>query len=182
MKIYIARHGQTDWNIQHKAQGRTDIPLNETGIKQAEALAKNIKDIKFTTVYSSPLKRAAETAKIATSGRYEIIYDDRIIERSFGAYEGREITNGWTGTVGQDIGDLRLNTNVGGIESVKDVLARTKAFLDDLKAKHSNNDVILIVTHGQASRGLHHNLVGYNDDTDWWSVEYGNAEARAYEL
>ena len=52
MKIYIARHGLTDWNVQYKAQGRSDIPLNETGITQAEALRDNIKDLKFDTVYA----------------------------------------------------------------------------------------------------------------------------------
>lgn len=181
MKVYIARHGQTDWNTQHRAQGRTDIPLNETGCAQAKVLRDNIKGTKFTAVYASPLRRAAETAQIATDGKYNILYDDRLMERSFGDFEGKEINN-WVQDAGYDIGDLRLNTNIGNIEPVKDVLARTKAFLDDLKAKHGDEDVILVVAHGQVSRGLHHNLVGYTDDTDWWSVEYGNAEAREYEL
>lgn len=179
MKIYIARHGQTDWNVQHKAQGHSDIPLNETGIQQAEALRDNIKDIKFTAVYASPLKRAAKTTEIATSGKYPITFDERLVERSFGDYEGTEI-NGWVEATGYDIGDIRLNTNVGNIEPVKDVLARTKNFLDDLKTKHNDNDVILIVAHGQVARGFHHNLTGYTDDTDWWSVNYNNAEARKY--
>ncbi|MBR3319189.1 histidine phosphatase family protein [Candidatus Saccharibacteria bacterium] len=181
MRIYIARHGQTDWNIQHRAQGRSDIPLNETGRNQAEALREKIKDIKFTAVYASPLKRAAETAQIATDEKYNITYDDRLVERSFGDFEGK-VVNDWVEATGYDIGDLKLNTNIGGIEPVKDVLARTKSFLDDLKAKHGDDDVILIVAHGQASRGLHHNLVGYTDDTDWWSVKFDNAEAREYIL
>ena len=181
MKIYIARHGQTDWNIQHKAQGHTNIPLNATGIKQAEELRDNIKNIKFTTVYASPLKRAAKTAEIATDGKCKIVFDDRLVERSFGDYEGKEI-NGWVEATGYDIGNLRLNTGVGNIEPVKEVLARTKNFLDDLKIKHNDEDVILIVAHGQVARGFHHNLVGYTDDTDWWSVNYRNAEAREYEF
>ena len=181
MKVYIARHGQTDWNIQRRAQGRSDIPLNETGRAQAKNLHDNTKDIQFTAVYASPLKRAAETAQIATDGKYNIIYDDRLMERSFGDFEGKKI-NDWVQDAGYDIGDLKLNTNVGNIEPVKDVLARTKAFLDDLKDRHSGKDVVLVVAHGQVSRGLHHNLVGYTDDTDWWSVEYGNAEAREYRL
>lgn len=182
MKIYIARHGQTDWNNEHRAQGRTDIPLNDTGIKQAEALRENIKDVRFDAVYASPLKRAAKTAEVAVGDRNEIIYDDRLVERSFGDYEGKVI-NGWVeATGGIDIGDIKLNSNIGNIEPVKEVLARTKAFLDDIKSKHHDNDVILVVAHGQVSRGFHHNLVGYTEDTDWWSVNYGNAEARAYDL
>lgn len=181
MKLYIVRHGQTDWNIQHKAQGRTDIPLNETGIKQAKSLCDKIKDIKFDAVYVSPLKRARKTAEIATDGKYEIAFDDRLMERSFGDYEGKEI-NGWVETTGYDIDDLKLNTNVGNIEPVRDVLARTKAVLDDIKTRHSDDATILIVAHGQVVRGLHHNIMGYTDDADWWSVEYGNAEAREYNI
>ncbi len=181
MKVYIVRHGQTDWNVQHKAQGRSDIPLNETGRRQAEELRDKIKDIKFDAVYASPLKRARETAEIATDGEYKIVFDDRLMERSFGDFEGKEISS-WLEATGYDIGDLKLNTNVGNIEPVCDVLARTKAVLDDIKTKHDNDKVILIVAHGQVVRGLHHNIAGYTDDTDWWSVEYGNAEAREYEL
>lgn len=91
MKLYIARHGQTDWNTKHKAQSHTDIPLNETGMKQAEALRDNIKDIKFTAVYASLLKRAAKTDEIATDDKYDIVYDNCLMERSFGNYEGREV-------------------------------------------------------------------------------------------
>lgn len=181
MRLYIARHGQTDWNVQHKAQGHTDILLNETGREQAQKLRDNIKDVRFDAAYASPLKRAAETAQIAADGRLKIIYDDRLKERSFGDFEGQKI-NDWVEATGVDIGDLKLNSNVGKIESVRDVLARTKDFLDDIKVKHSENETILIVAYGQVVRGFHHNLVGYDDDTNWWSVEYGNAEAREYTL
>ena len=138
MKVYIVRHGQTDWNVQHKAQGRSDIPLNETGRRQAEELRDKIKDIKFDAVYASPLKRARETAEIATDGEYKIVFDDRLMERSFGDFEGKEISS-WLEATGYDIGDLKLNTNVGNIEPVCDVLARTKVVLDDIKTKHDND-------------------------------------------
>lgn len=91
MKLYLARHGETDWNAQHKAQGGMDILLNATGIQQAEALRDQIKNIDFTTVYSSPLQRAARTAQIATDGKYEIIYDDHLRERLFGSFEGQSL-------------------------------------------------------------------------------------------
>ena len=55
MKIYFARHGQTDWNIQRKVQGTTDIPLNENGIRQAQELCKNLeyRKISFEKIYTS---------------------------------------------------------------------------------------------------------------------------------
>lgn len=65
MKIHIARHGLTDWNKEMRAQGRKDLSLNAEGRAQAEELRDKIRDIEFTAVYASPLKRAAETAQIA---------------------------------------------------------------------------------------------------------------------
>lgn len=181
MRIYLARHGQTDWNLEHKAQGRTDIPLNKTGVKQAEELRERIKDLDFDVCYASPLSRAKQTAEIAVDGRCEIIFDERLMEREYGDYEGK-LVNSWLETVGEDIGDLKLNTNKGGMEPVREVLARTKAVLDDIKDKYGDDSKILIVSHGQVSRGLNFNLVGYDDDTVWWSCEFGNAEVREYEV
>ena len=87
--LYIMRHGKTDWNEQHKLQGRTDIPLNDDGIKMAEAAALKYKDVHFDICYCSPLKRAKKTAEILLAGRdIPIISDDRLVEMSFGKYEG----------------------------------------------------------------------------------------------
>lgn len=68
MKIYFARHGQTDWNIQRKVQGTTDIPLNENGIRQAQELCKNLEDrkISFEKIYTSYQTRAVKTAQIVS--------------------------------------------------------------------------------------------------------------------
>lgn len=89
--LYIMRHGKTDWNALHKLQGRTDIPLNDDGRKMAENAAKEYRDVNFDVCYSSPLKRAKETADIVLRGRnIPIICDDRLVEMSFGKYEGVE--------------------------------------------------------------------------------------------
>ena len=80
--IYIVRHGQTDWNVEGIYQGRIDIPLNKTGIEQAKKTKEELKGIKFDKVFSSPLKRAIETAQIICNN--PIIKDDRIIERCNG--------------------------------------------------------------------------------------------------
>ena len=90
MKIYLTRHGQTNLNKQELMQGRTDEPLNETGIKQAEMARKNVENIHFDAVYSSPLIRAKKTASIIGNiPEEEIIVDPRIIEADFGDYELR---------------------------------------------------------------------------------------------
>ena len=62
--LYIIRHGKTDWNVRHKMQGRTDIPLNEEGRQMAEAAREEYRDVHFDICFCSPLIRARETAEI----------------------------------------------------------------------------------------------------------------------
>lgn len=89
--LYIMRHGETDWNTRHKLQGRTDVPLNEAGVAKAERARYKYRDVHFDVCYCSPLNRARKTAEIVLSGRnVPIIPDDRLLEMSFGIYEGME--------------------------------------------------------------------------------------------
>lgn len=92
MTFYVLRHGQTDWNVQMRLQGSTDIPLNETGRTQAHAAAKILAGEGITRIIASPLSRALETARIvgAASG-IEPVIDQRLIERNFGQFEGMTI-------------------------------------------------------------------------------------------
>ena len=64
MILYLARHGKTAWNVEHRSQGWKDIPLNEEGLLQARELAEKLKNIDFETIYSSDLKRSKKTADI----------------------------------------------------------------------------------------------------------------------
>ena len=87
--IYIVRHGETEWNAINKVLGRTDIPLNSNGIKQAHELADALKDLKIDFFLCSPLLRARQTADIIAEEigiGYSI--DDRLIEQDFGEFEG----------------------------------------------------------------------------------------------
>ena len=89
MKLYLIRHGQTDWNLEGKIQGRTDIPLNQTGLEQAAMLAKGMEHRPVTRIFSSPLKRALQTAQIIGESRnapVEIVED--LQEVDFGRWEG----------------------------------------------------------------------------------------------
>lgn len=89
MKLYLIRHGQTEWNIDGKIQGKTDIPLNHTGIHQAELLSKAMDQNPVTAVFSSPLKRACQTAEIvADRKKLPVILIDELREVDFGLWEG----------------------------------------------------------------------------------------------
>lgn len=91
MKLYIVRHGKTDWNIMGLLQGQTNIELNEEGINDARKLSKEINLNEIDLCISSSLERAKQTAEILTNNKIKIIYDDMIVERGFGDYEGKKI-------------------------------------------------------------------------------------------
>ncbi|MDE7038136.1 MAG: histidine phosphatase family protein, partial [Lachnospiraceae bacterium] len=89
MKLYIVRHGETEWNKERRLQGQVDIPLNESGRRLARETSGGLAGIHFDLCYSSPLSRARETAELILEGRSTpVIEDERIIEMAFGECEG----------------------------------------------------------------------------------------------
>lgn len=90
MKIYLTRHGETDWNNRLLIQGITDNPLNTTGIEQASEIKNFFDSIDVDLTISSSLERAITTATIATNREPDII-DDLFIERDFGDFEGQHV-------------------------------------------------------------------------------------------
>ncbi len=138
--IYFVRHGQTDWNLQCKIQGVTDIPLNAMGMMQAMAVANQLNGIHFDKVFCSPLKRALQTCQIICAND-SITVDDRIIERAFGKFEGL--------TMAQC--DFKSFWEVNKIldtgESLSTVIQRVFSFLEEITQKYRDKQV-LIVSHG----------------------------------
>lgn len=90
MKIYLIRHGETDWNLQGRFQGREDIPLNETGIKQAQRCGEAFRGETFQAIITSPLIRAKKTAQIIAEcvDIESVIIEKDIIERDFSKVSG----------------------------------------------------------------------------------------------
>jgi broad specificity phosphatase PhoE len=91
MNIYLIRHGETDWNKSGHIQGRTDNPLNEVGMQQAQELVTRLKDITPDVVVSSSLTRAKQTMNTVYSQlnlQCDKVIDDSFIERNFGEFEG----------------------------------------------------------------------------------------------
>ena len=89
--LYLVRHGETNWNLEKRAQGVSDIPLNQTGKIQAKNLAKKLQGIIFSKIYTSPLTRALETAEImAKSLGNAIVEMDNFSELDQGMLEGLE--------------------------------------------------------------------------------------------
>lgn len=168
MRLYIIRHGQTDWNRARKLQGRTDIPLNERGRYVAELTREGLKDVAFDIAFTSPLVRAKETAELVLKGRnIPIIEDARIIEVNFGAYEGEDFR--------LDNENLQnffkrpeLYYPVDGSESMESILQRTEEVLSELyKNSEYQESTILISTHGAALCGLLCNIKKW-EKADFW--------------
>lgn len=160
MKLYIIRHGETDWNIVRRLQGRSNTKLNDRGRELARITGKALRNVPFTRCYSSPLDRAMETAQILLENRnIPIIPDDRLCEIGFGIYEGLICSK-----KNYEIPDPefmyffsaseKYHCPEGG-ESLEQLCTRTTAFLRELAENPEfEEETILITTHGAALRGL----------------------------
>ncbi len=148
VKICIVRHGQTTQNSKHLIQGRSNFPLNETGIMQAHTVGKYLanKGENFDCIYCSPLDRAYDTAKIiATEIGYtkEIIKKECFIEREFGDAEGRPVST-------ESFIDV-LDDTCPNMEKSYEIQKRVKdGLIENIKDYKS----ILIVSHSHAIKGL----------------------------
>ena len=137
--IYFVRHGQTEWNKIGKMQGHKDIELNDEGKQQAQVVKEKLQGIKFDKVFSSPLIRATETAKIISN--QEITIDNRLIERFNGELEGKLKKDIKVFPDFNDPNDTRF-----GIESLDSFRNRINDFLDEITKKYKDKN-ILVVTH-----------------------------------
>ncbi len=154
MKIYVIRHGETDWNITRKLQGQVDMPLNEFGREIARQTREGLpEDIKIDVCFSSPLVRAKETAEILLEGQDVPIYtDDRLKEMSFGIYEGMIFSRGESEIPDQffdDFGRPEIFPAPERGEDFYQITARVRSFLEELYANEEYQDKsILLAAHG----------------------------------
>ena len=88
-RVYLVRHGETEWSASGQHTGRTDIPLTEEGERKARGLRERLKGLKFDRVFTSPLQRAARTCALAGFGDAAKL-DPDLLEWNYGDYEGRK--------------------------------------------------------------------------------------------
>lgn len=174
MKLYLIRHGETDWNRRRKIQGRADIPLNKAGREQARSAAGKMAGIPVDAAYSSPLLRARETAEIFLEGRENCpLHTSRLLkEISYGAGEGQSLR------LIRACPFLRLHNYFAhperyvpprGGETLRELKARCRAFLED-KVYPCGPEVsgMMIFTHGAFIKGMI-SLVNRLPDRDFWA-------------
>ena len=168
--IYIIRHGQTELNNKKALQGRSDHPLNDTGIQQAKEAAAMLQGIKFDAVYSSPLIRAVQTAQILAP-ELEPIIDERLIEMDYGPYEGMDLQN-LAPEVITFFSDFIHNPAPDGMEQLSSVVDRAGLFIQE-HGRTSGN--ILISTHAIAMKGILEYLTPESGGS-YWNKYVGNCE------
>ena len=164
--IYIIRHGQTEKNRANVLQGRSDIPLNDSGRQQAEEVRNRLikAGIHFDLVYTSPLIRAVQTAAIIAEGIPQV-KDDRLIEMDYGPYEGMDLANP-APEVLDFFRDFVHNPAPNGMEPLQAIVVRLGSFLEEIREEAAEKN-ILISTHAIAMKGALEYLTPESKGSYW---------------
>lgn len=185
MKIYLVRHGQTDWNKAHKIQGRHNISLNDCGREMAEKASEKLRGIVFDGAFCSPLIRAQETAQIILGDQKGILKtEDRLAEIAFGVEEGWErekIEANPSDPVHNFFCDPAHYVPPEGAESFEEVYRRTGAFMEDLKSREHDFDTLLLVAHAVVNRTILNPIAGI-ELCDFWKIKLPNCAIAVLEL
>ncbi len=156
--VGFVRHGVTAWNKEGRAQGSTDVPLDEEGIEMAHLVAQRLSGEQWDVIYTSPLIRAAKTAEIIAESKpgIPLLTDNRLRESGGGLIEGMteaERVEKW----GYAWRKLDL-----GLEQHVEIISRGLDFIEEMKELHPGKK-ILIVSHGGFIGRLIKELVPYRD-------------------
>lgn len=168
MKIYLVRHGETDWNLEKRLMGQKEIPLNAHGREQAAELKNKLQDINFDICFSSPLTRAKETAEIICKEKVPITFDKNLLERNIGELEGKTVD------------DIKYFYNNKTVETDEEMLSRAKNFLE--KLKNSNYKTVLVVSHNGLLKNLRHCLLKKSGSVDYSeSANFKNCDFEVFD-
>jgi broad specificity phosphatase PhoE len=182
-RFILIRHGQTEWNRgAERFRGHADLPLNETGLAQAQKIAVRLAGEKLAAIYSSPLQRARQTAQpLADALHLEIQKHDGLLDINFGALEGMtieeakqafpEVIDKWIAAPG--------HVKFPKGDSFKTMRTRIEAMLDELAAKHAGATVAL-VSHKVVCSALLCVVLGLDGDA-LWRIQQDNACINRFE-
>jgi broad specificity phosphatase PhoE len=169
-EIILARHGETEWNVEEVFRGRIDIELNQTGVRQAELLAEHLAELKIEAVYSSPLKRALDTAEaIARRHQLKVKTSPGLIDGDFGQWQGlplnkvrekyKELYRQWA--------ESPHRAKIPGGESLDGVRERALKVVGGVIAKHKER--VVLVSHRVVNKALICALLGL-DNSHFWNI------------
>jgi len=170
IKIILARHGETEWNVAEVFRGRIDVELNETGLKQAELLAEYLSDVKINAIYSSPLKRALKTAEmIASYHKLDVEIAPGLIDFDYGKWQGlphqevkikyKELYAEWINSPDK--------VKIPAGESLDDIRKRATGVVSNIIAKYRGT--VVLVSHRVVNKVLICALLGL-DNSHFWNI------------
>ena len=151
IRILLVRHGETDWNRKRRFQGRSDIPLNQAGRDQAQALARALKAETLAAIYSSPLARSKETASLigVFHPQTPLFEEAELIEMDLGEFDGVEAQS-WAAQYPdfrREWQEAPASVRMPGGESLLDVQARAIAALDRITTRYPDGKSLLVSGH-----------------------------------
>ena len=170
LELWLIRHGETDWNVQDRIQGSSDVPLNAAGLQQARRLAPRLAGVGFDAVYASDLARARVTAETALPGA-SVRLDPRLRELAYGIFEGKS----WATLDGDEAIEARhwhedrYGRRIPGGESFADLQARVAAFRAELPERGR----VIAFSHGGTIRATLYAALG-QPVKGVWRLEVGN--------
>ena len=168
---YLVRHGQTQWNLQGRIQGHTDVPLAELGRRNVQAQAKSLAGLTFAAVYASDFSRTVETAQILVNDAdVSVQTNPNLREFSYGQWEGLTLEE----VQARDPEDFALRFRkrdvefaAPGGESAIQLLQRVRRFYVKAASGHDPEENLLVVAHGGSIRALTLCLLGLPDEHFW---------------
>lgn len=171
LRLLLVRHGLTTANREDRWIGRSDPPLSEEGLTQAEALATRLAGEGLTAIYSSPQLRARQTAElIAQACGLEVWIEPGLREMDFGCWEGltqAEIEARYPGQMRAWWADLTAESAPHGGETLAQVAKRAKAAYNKIVARHGEGETVLIVAHGGVLQTLLCQVLGSHLRARW---------------
>lgn len=177
MKLYVIRHALTNCNVEKKYNGKLDEDINETGILQAKKAQGIIRNLDIDLIICSPLLRTRHTCNIININNVPVIFDNRIEERNCGIYTGKELGEFYY----TDYWNYYSKIKVEGLESIQDLFKRIKDFLDEIKEKYKDKN-ILLVTHGGVARAIYFYFNELPKDGMIQKFGASNCEIAEYEM
>ncbi len=164
MKLYIVRHGQTDLNVKQVLAGHLPAVLTDVGLSQADLLGQRFKAEQIDAIYSSDLLRSRQTTEaILKYVQCEVVYDERLRERTWGAFDSCSVSE-YRKLLDESPIEYRYFKTEGG-ECIEDLILRSKHFLDELKEIRGEG-TFLISAHHTLNKALLFNLGAFSWE-DW---------------
>lgn len=176
MKLYVSRHGETQYNIETRICGRANVRLTDKGIIQARELAGSMVEKQVDIIISSPLVRAKDTADIVSEQIHvPIIVDERLAERDYGVIDGT-----YEGTPSFIEKWEHFGYEYPEGETLLKVVQRVYNFLDDICEQYKDKNV-MIISHGGVCRVINSYFNSLTNE-DFFAYNLGNCKVTEYEI